>query len=773
MKTFLYSLLLLFSFFSSTAQTTTTSDRTVIRQSMYLRNKWVDSIQNDTNFIFRTNAVPTSDAVSRFINSRVGSYVPYSAVGANNGVASLDPGGKVPYSQLPASLMIYKGIYDPVTNTPVLSDATGVNGWVYKVASTGSHDFGSGAISFYAGDFVIHNGTAWEKSVGTDNVVSVNGQQGVVSIPNVTGYTQTYNSAAWYVNLQRYGSTDIQIPLVAGTATTGDYPFFNGANLAFNSKLRSIQSGSNFWITYNGDTLVTNKNTAPLTGSGNYIQNQFASAQTAEAWLSGRFRARSSRLDTLFFNNTTSYMTNSGGGGIVYTGGYLETQNGLYTTGGGLYARSGIYNDLATTVDFYGGTTGQLKIVTAPTSSAGSYDLITRNTSTGLVEKVASSVLTQNLQTVTNAGASTTNNIVVSTSAGNTTIKPKEVTTIDAVTSNHFTATPDNTMVTNGNNSIMTYADRVNFNGNGNSDAVRLYGITPATGTTNVYIPARTSGGTDTLVTKADLRANSSGITTVGAINSTSTANAATVSGTTLALSPADGTNGGILTNGTQSIAGWKKFQNSVQVKDFSIGQNSGSGGNSGWQPVSYIFNMNGDQSWTKDVLTDGTLEQTGTVGSEGAKWQLKQNGQLVLPKYGSSTTITGTANKYAAFDASGQMIPVAPPAAGDGIKRALFILSYNAGDNWSTVWNNTGITFTFARGGSAGEYVITPSSSIGSFRTLKISNVSNADAHTNNFFVDSWNIGTTYDFWLVNGSTANWLTTTNLSIFFELTIYP
>lgn len=142
----------------------------------------------------------------------------------NNQLLQLDAGGKVPFAQLPATLMIYKGTWDPTTNTPTLANGTGTSGWVYKASWSGGIDstirnLGSGNITFYRGDFVIYNGTIWERSAGTDNVlsVSVNGsaaQQGVVSItlPNssVTN-VQLANSSV------TIGSTSINL---GGTATT-------------------------------------------------------------------------------------------------------------------------------------------------------------------------------------------------------------------------------------------------------------------------------------------------------------------------------------------------------------------------------------------------------------------------------------------------------------------------------------------------------------------------------------------------------------------------
>jgi len=138
-----------------------------------------------------TNVTLTKESVG-LSNVTNDAQVKRTEMGANNGVATLDAGGKVPFSQLPASLMIYKGIWSALTNTPTLTDGVGTAGWVYKNNLAGTVNFGSGPISFYSGDWVIYNGTTWERSVGTDNVVSVNGQQGVVTL-NTSHITENTN----------------------------------------------------------------------------------------------------------------------------------------------------------------------------------------------------------------------------------------------------------------------------------------------------------------------------------------------------------------------------------------------------------------------------------------------------------------------------------------------------------------------------------------------------------------------------------------------------
>jgi len=99
---------------------------------------------------------------------------------ANNGVATLDAGGKIPSSQLPSSIMDYKGNHNVSTNSPTLIDGTGDTGDVYKVSVGGTRDYGSGSQTFVAGDWLVYNGTIWELSVNSDAVNSVNSQQGVV-----------------------------------------------------------------------------------------------------------------------------------------------------------------------------------------------------------------------------------------------------------------------------------------------------------------------------------------------------------------------------------------------------------------------------------------------------------------------------------------------------------------------------------------------------------------------------------------------------------------
>jgi hypothetical protein len=70
----------------------------------------------------------------------------------------------------------------------------------------------------------------------------------------------------------------------------------------------------------------------------------------------------------------------------------------------------------------------------------------------------------------------------------------------------------------------------------------------------------------------------SSGITGVGTMTTTSYAAGATVSGNSLILAPADASNGGVVTTGTQTFAGAKTFSSNINVNGLTIGLGVGSG---------------------------------------------------------------------------------------------------------------------------------------------------------------------------------------------------
>lgn len=108
-----------------------------------------------------------------------------------NGYASLDATGKVPLSEIPSSILgaaIYQSSWNATTNTPTIPAASGSNkGWYYVVSVAGTTSV-SGINDWKLGDWIISNGTAWEKVDNTDALLSWNNRTGAV-VPQLGDYT--------------------------------------------------------------------------------------------------------------------------------------------------------------------------------------------------------------------------------------------------------------------------------------------------------------------------------------------------------------------------------------------------------------------------------------------------------------------------------------------------------------------------------------------------------------------------------------------------------
>lgn len=104
-------------------------------------------------------------------------------VGVAGGAASLDGGGKVPASQLPASVMEIKGEWNASTNSPTLADGVGNAGDLYRVSVAGTQNLGSGSQAFEVNDTVWYAAdNVWHRSDNSDAVTSVNAQTGAVAL---------------------------------------------------------------------------------------------------------------------------------------------------------------------------------------------------------------------------------------------------------------------------------------------------------------------------------------------------------------------------------------------------------------------------------------------------------------------------------------------------------------------------------------------------------------------------------------------------------------
>ena len=91
----------------------------------------------------------------------------------------------------------YEGTWNASTNTPTLASGTGTNGYYYVVSTAGSTNL-DGITDWQIGDWLIFNGTVWQKIDQSNLVTSVNGQTGAVSLTttNINEGTNLYYTDA-------------------------------------------------------------------------------------------------------------------------------------------------------------------------------------------------------------------------------------------------------------------------------------------------------------------------------------------------------------------------------------------------------------------------------------------------------------------------------------------------------------------------------------------------------------------------------------------------
>lgn len=305
--------------------------------------------------------------VSADIPDLSATYVTQSEVGASNGVASLDSGGHIPLSQLPSSLVEYQGTWDASTNTPTLSNTLGiynVSGYFFIVSTGGTVDFGAGNITFNAGDWVLFNGTIWERAVQSNVVQSVNGQTGVVTINAINQLTGDVTATAASGSQSKATTVAaIQGTSVSGTTGSGNVvfsasPTLTGTITAAAANFSGAISASNFSGsssgTNTGDQTITLTGDVTGSGTGSFATTIAAGAVTA------------TKLGTVT-DGTTLDQSGAGSTLEIKTGGVGTTQlasnavtsakiatsafDGVTITGGGGSAATVVY---APAVEFVG-----------------------------------------------------------------------------------------------------------------------------------------------------------------------------------------------------------------------------------------------------------------------------------------------------------------------------------------------------------------------------------------------------------------------------------
>jgi len=111
--------------------------------------------------------------------------------GVSGGYASLDDTGKIPLGQIPSAILgaaIYQGTWNGTGSFPATGTASSGNKGYYYVLNANSSTTVDGINDWKTGDWIISNGTVWQKVDNTDAISSWNGRTGAVT-PQSGDYT--------------------------------------------------------------------------------------------------------------------------------------------------------------------------------------------------------------------------------------------------------------------------------------------------------------------------------------------------------------------------------------------------------------------------------------------------------------------------------------------------------------------------------------------------------------------------------------------------------
>lgn len=600
-----------------------------------------------------------------------------SEKGQANGYAPLNAFTKIDVQYLPDSFVgavVYQGTWNAGTNTPTLPTPNPNNkGYYYVVSAPGTYL----GVTYGIGDWVISNGTAWEKVDNSQSVTSVNGQQGVVVLTttNITEGTNLYYTDARValapsvvantakVSFPGFGTT-------AGTALEGDTVIpaaYTNADVDAHlnqpdAAVDQVLSWDGFdytWINQStGSGSVTEITTSggltggPITDTGN-ISIDPTGTIGAGTYGSTFSSVKINEIEVDAYGRIVSISTGSTGSGS-------GTMSSFTITDG---TTSGSVSDNGT-LQISGGTGTSVSL----TGSGNSSVFTVANTDRGSSQNIY-----KNFRADTGGTATATVNNDTLVIAGGTNIvtnRNGDVITINATGGNTDTtysyasaqSTNDVDLTLTGSdastNTVKLVAgSNVTLTDNGSNQVT----INAATGTgvggsgTTNYVPIWSTGSTinNSIIYQYDF---GSGIYAVG-INNTNPGTTLDVNGTfkvdTTSL-PASIYHELPLTSGTAETLHVKTYTNSGAIQDGFGGGISFSltspGFGSDVAAKIYAVRNGGD--------TTGSLEFYGGLDGNVNIANMISTGQLELPGYGGGS-FPGTAAKSLAVNAGGDVIEI------------------------------------------------------------------------------------------------------------------
>jgi hypothetical protein len=257
--------------------------------------------------------------------------------GLANGYAPLDGGAKISEAYLPDSIvgqLEYQGTWNATTNTPTLPSASTVKGHYYVTSVAGTYQ----TIEYAVGDWVISNGTSWEKVDNTDAVTTVFGRIGAI-IANSNDYSSFYHPLNGDLAANASTATTLQTArLINGTSFNGSANITTAnwgtsRTITIGDTGKSLNGSTN--VTWSRAELgITKVNIDALNIDADTLDNlnstQFLRSDTSDT-MSGTLNITGS----LAIGKTTTPVTTLDINGGILASGNIATSSGQMSASGG------------------------------------------------------------------------------------------------------------------------------------------------------------------------------------------------------------------------------------------------------------------------------------------------------------------------------------------------------------------------------------------------------------------------------------------------------
>jgi hypothetical protein len=225
----------------------------------------------------------------------------------------------------------YQGTWNASTNTPTLASGVGTNGYYYITATAGSTNL-DGITDWQIGDWLMFNGTVWQKIDQSNLVTSVNGQTGAVSLDAADVGAEPADATILKdvdigVTVQGYN---------ANTVIDASYVHTdNNYTTTEKSKLAGIAAGAEVnvnadWNAVSGDAQILNKPTLYSDASvDTHLNTSTATSAQVLSWTGTDYDWVTPSSGSVTSVTGTSPVVSSGGTtpAISLASGYGDTQN--------------------------------------------------------------------------------------------------------------------------------------------------------------------------------------------------------------------------------------------------------------------------------------------------------------------------------------------------------------------------------------------------------------------------------------------------------------